>query len=104
MSDWKQVHANEAEKALGTKLVKDVIAEQLDNLGRTGDALAEYGLAKIAMYAASVARAQALGFDPELLRLSADEANEALLAKARLAVELGKPVWLLDEAGATRLD
>lgn len=104
VSDWKQAHANEAEKALDTTLVKDVIREQLENLGREDDALAKYGLTKIAMYAASVARAQALGFDPELLRLNADEANDALLAKARLAVELGKPVWLIDETGATRLD
>ncbi len=104
MYDWKQVHANEAEKALDTQLMQDVIREQLENLGREDDPLAKYGLTKIAMYAASVARAQALGFDPDLLRLSADEAHTDQLRLARTAVAAGKPVWLLDEKGATRLD
>lgn len=104
MSDWKSQHANEADKAVESPLVQGVIREQLQNLGRENDALAQYGLAKIASYAAQVARAQALGFDPELLRLNPDEANEQMLRQARRAVELGKPVWLLDDEGATRLD
>ncbi len=46
------------------------------DLGVTGQALPEYGIAKVANYAAQVARAQALGFDPDLLRLSDEEADE----------------------------
>lgn len=102
--DWKQAHADEAEKALATPLVQGVIQEQLANLGREDDSLARYGLMKVATYAAQVARAQALGFDPELLRLNADEADAAMLAKARMAVAAGKPVWLIDDEGVTRLD
>jgi hypothetical protein len=95
MSDWKQQHANDAEKALDYDLVKDVIAEQMGNLG-TDDKLVRYGLTKIAMYSASVARAQALGFDPDLLRLSAEEANDEQLKLAIAAVKSGKPVWVID--------
>ena len=76
MSDWKLQHANEAEKALEHDLVKYVMEELLDNLGLTGQALPAYGVRKVAIYAAQVARAQALGFDPELLRLSNEEVNE----------------------------
>ena len=101
--DWKQVHANEAEKALVTPLVQDVIEELLDNLG-TDSALVRCGITKVASYAAQVARAQALGFDPELLRLSPDEADAQGLAKARMAVAHGKPVFRADERGVTRLD
>lgn len=93
MTDWKQQHANDAEKALDHDLVKDVIAEQMRNLG-TDSKLVEYGLHKIAMYTASVARAQALGFDPDLLRMSAEEANAAQLELAKAAVASGKPVWV----------
>ncbi len=103
MSDWKSKHANDAEAAVYHPLVVDVIAEQMANLG-TDDRLTHYGLTKIATYAAQVARAQALGFDPELLRLSASEANEDQLRLARAAVAAGKPVWLIDDDGATRLD
>lgn len=101
MSDWKQIHANEAEKALTHDLVRDVITEQLGNLGKSDDALVRYGLSKIAMYAASVARAQAFGFDPDLLRLSTEEADEEALRMARLATEAGKPVWLLQKVART---
>ncbi len=102
--DWKQVHADKADEAVAHALVQGVIQEQLENLGREDSALSRYGLAKIATYAAQVARAQALGFDPELLRLSPDEADAEGLARARLAVELGKPTWLIDEKGLSRLD
>jgi hypothetical protein len=103
MSDWKQQHANEAEKALDHALVKNVIEEQMQNLG-TDNALVRYGLTKIAMYAASVARAQALGIDPDELRHTPEEARASLQARARAAVGAGVPTLLVDERGVTRLD
>ena len=103
MKDWKQAHADEADKAVAHEIVQGVIDEQMGNLG-SGSALIRYGLTKVAVYAAQVARAQALGFDPSLLRLSAEEADAAMLALARASVASGKPTWLIDGKGMTRLD
>ncbi len=95
-SDWKRVHADEAEKALEHELVKDVIDEQMFNLG-TNDDWVRYGFMKVAHYAASVARAQALGIDPDLLRLSPEEANSEVLRLAAEAVVDGIPTHLIEE-------
>jgi hypothetical protein len=96
MSDWKQHHANEAEKALDNEMVRNAMQEFARNMGFQLDGLPAYGLAKVAHYAASVARAQALGFDPDLLRLSAGEATERQLALAEEAALSGKPVWVIE--------
>lgn len=96
MTDWKRHHANESEKALEHDLVSYAMDELAGNLGVKGEALPEYGIRKVASHAAQVARAQALGFDPELLRLSNDEADEQVLKLARMAAEAGKPVWLIE--------
>lgn len=64
----KNDHANKSDKALKHPLVIDVIDELIDNLGKKGDPLVKYGITKVAMYAAQVARAQALGIDPDDLR------------------------------------
>lgn len=55
-----------------------------------------YGLHKVAMYAAQVARAQALGFDPDLLRATPEEANSALLERAAHLVFEGVPTFVID--------
>ena len=99
--DWKKQHANESDKAWIHPLVRDVIDEQIGNIVRCGpwkedDALLRMGLSKIAMYAAQVARAQALGFDPELLRMSPEEADSTLLKFAEMAVRAGKPVSIVE--------
>lgn len=90
--DWKQTHANDAEQATRHPIVKRVVGELLSNLNANGDALVRYGVMKVATYAAQVARAQALGFDPNLLLLSDAEATEAQLRLAQMAVDAGKPV------------
>jgi hypothetical protein len=95
VSDWRQHHADEAEHALAHPLVSEAIAELHGNLGSTGHALADYGIHKVAAVAAQVARAQALGFSPDLLRLSSEEADEEVLDLARRAAESGKPVWFI---------
>lgn len=100
---WRQKHANEAEKALKHELVEDVMKEFAENLQRNPDVAREgwdsaqfrYGMMKIGAYVAQVARAEALGFDPELLRPSSEEADEQMLRKAQMAVEAGKPVWVI---------
>lgn len=99
MSDWKQKHAHDAERALQHDIVRDVIKEQLLNLNAEHDAMVKYLLTKIASYAAQVARAQALGFDPDLLRMTDAEANASMLAIAKRAVELGTPVIIVEGGG-----
>lgn len=94
-TDWKEHHANEAGKALDRGLVQRVLTEFAGNMGFERDGLPEYGLTKIVLTVAQVARAEALGFDPELLRLTAEEADEEGLKLARIAAESGKPVWVL---------
>lgn len=98
MADWKQHHADESEKVFENESVQTVMQEFADNMGFKLKGLLKYGLMKVISYTAQVARAQALGFDPELLRMTPDEANEQMLEKARIAVESGKPVWVM-EAG-----
>lgn len=97
MSDWKQHHADEASKAVNHPLVQDVMAEFADNMGIALEGLPKWGLTKIAMYAAQVARAQALGFDPDLLRLDPAEANSQLLRLAAEATWRGVPTWVLGD-------
>jgi hypothetical protein len=94
--DWKQKHADDALKAVRHPLVTDVIEEQLFNLNRKDDPLVKYGLTKIALYAATVARAQALGFDPDLLRLSPDEANQETIKRAERIILAGGDVKIID--------
>ena len=95
MRDWKQLHANESEKAIQHPVVQDAIDELLFNLGRKRDSLPHYGISKVASYAAQVARAQALGIDPDLLRQTDDEADQAMRDLARRATEAKVPVWVV---------
>ena len=95
MTDWKDAHANECSKAVDHELVEGVIAEFMDNINVPDEGLPAYGIRKVAMYAAQVARAQALGFDPELLRSNRAESTEAQIELARMATESGIPVqWI----------
>jgi len=102
--DWKRDHANASEEAAKHGLVDDVLSEFADNMGFRRDGLPEYGLQKIVMTVAQVVRARTLGFDPELLRLTADEARAQSLAKARIAVAAGKPVLRIEGDDVTMLD
>lgn len=102
--DWKKIHADEAEKVWRHKLVQDVLDEFAGNMGFKREGLPEYGLMKIVNYVAQCARADALGFDPELLRHTPEEAEAAILDRARRMVLAGKPVLRVDETGTTRLD
>lgn len=99
MSDWKQHHANEADNAVFHPLVQQALEEFADNMGFALEGLPKIGLLKIAAYSAMVARAQALGFDPELLRLTPEEADSAILLRAAEATLRGVPVYMLDGAG-----
>lgn len=103
-SEVRREIADEAAKAWDTKLVQDALTEFAGNLRFERKGLPEYGLMKIVNYVATVAHAQARGIDPELLRLSPEEAEAALLERARAMVAAGKPVLKLDDDGATRPD
>jgi hypothetical protein len=94
-TDWKQHHANEAEKAVYHPMVQHVIEEFARNMKISLDGLPRYGQ-KIATYAAQVARAQTLGIDPELLRLTADEYNSEALRLAAEATFRGIPTYVIE--------
>ncbi len=95
--DWKNEHANAASHAWNHPMVTEVIKEYAANMGFDPDkGLPAYGALKIAMYAAQVARAQALGFDPELLRLTEDEANRAQMERAAAMVFAGVPTIVVE--------
>lgn len=92
--DEKQAFANEAEKALDHPLVIEVMEELCFNLRVPFDGLPRYGLRKVALYVATVARAHALGIDPDTLRMTDDEATDFQMDLARTAVEAGQPVFI----------
>lgn len=107
-ADWKQEHANASDKALTHEMVTGVIDELMDNIrsnygDRAASALTRYGISKVAMYAAQVARAQALGFDPNLLRMTPEEANSDQLRIAAEAALAGVPVSMLPADSSTWL-
>ncbi len=95
MSDWKTVHANEAEGFAQHQFIEDVLTEFAGNMGFERKGLPEYGLKKIVYSTAQVVLARAKGFDPQLLSLTEEECNEVQLRLLRLFVEAGKPVVVL---------
>lgn len=103
-SDIRREIADQAEKAWDTELVQEVLTEFAGNMGFERKGLPEYGLMKMVNCVASVAHAQARDLDPEVLRMSADEAEVHLMKRARAMVAQGKPVLKIDDTGATRLD
>ena len=68
-SQEKQDHADMSELAIDHPFVVDAVDLVMRNIG-TNDNLVRFGLFKIASVAAQVARAQALGIDPEELRMT----------------------------------
>ena len=93
--EQKQAFANEAEQALQHPLVEECIDELLGNLGLRGQALPRYGIRKVAHYAATVARAQALDIDPDALRTDAAEIAERRAMLTDAAIKAGKPVFVV---------
>jgi hypothetical protein len=91
-ADWKQAHANEAEQYAQHEMVESALSEFAMNMGFERKGLPEYGLLKIVSYVAQVVLAGARGFDPELLRMTPEEATEAQLRLMRAFQEAGKPV------------
>lgn len=89
--DWKQKHADACDAILDEPVVQDVITEQVRNVTQDfapGDVCSRHivtalCLRKIAVYAAQVARAHALGIPVDLLKLTPEEAREALLRFAQ---------------------
>ena len=89
--NWKQLHADESDKAISHPIVEGVVDEQMRNLSNYGvrpldQSLLRYSLLKVAMYAAQVSRAQCLGFDPNALRLTPEEANAEMIQLAERIV------------------
>lgn len=93
--DWREIHMGASGRALQHPLVRDVMDEYADNMGFDQKGLPWYGLSKVARYVAAVARAEALGFDPDLLRLSRDEANSAQMTLAAELVLRGVPTFIM---------
>lgn len=96
MTDWKNDHANAASASIKHELVEGVIEEFMDNIGLADTGLPAYGIRKVAHYAAMVARADALGFDPNLLKMTNSEATSHQLELAARAVALGIPTHLIE--------
>lgn len=99
VTGWKQEHARVSELAVEHPIVQRAVREFADNMGIAPVGLPWYGLHKVALYAAQVARALALGIDPETLRTTPEEADAV---QARIAAEMvgrGIPVWMVDEQG-----
>ncbi len=95
MTDWKQTIANLAAAVVDHDLVQDVCHEQAQNFHIPYSGLHRYGLEKVASYAATVAIAQTFGIDPDLLRLTPDEANTELMKMAAEAVGQGVPTFIM---------
>jgi len=95
----KQAFANEAEKALDHELVQSVWDEAWFNwgrrLGQGAKPLFYYTLAKVSMYTAIAARAQALGIDLQELKLTPDEAAYEMGRKAAQLLQSGTPVLVV---------
>jgi hypothetical protein len=96
VTDWTNDHANSASASIKHQLVEGVIEEFMDNIGLPDSGLPAYGIRKVAHYAAMVARAEALGFDPNLLRMTNEEATSHQLELAARAVALGIPTHLIE--------
>jgi hypothetical protein len=94
--DWKKQFANDAERAILHPLTQENIDELLFNLRSDRNGLPYYGILKLCNVVAQVARADAMGIDPELLRLSADEVNEWLGKMIEAFADAGKPVIVVD--------
>lgn len=95
--DWRDKFVKDADEALAHPLVADVMREFADNMGFDPDkGLPSYGMHKVAHYVAIVTRAQALGIDPDLLRLTPTEANSEILRLAAEAALSGIPVTTID--------
>ncbi len=92
----KQAFADEAEKALDHALVRSVIREFADNMGFELEGLPKYGIMKVAMYVATVARAQALGIDPDELRQTPQEATAATIDRMLTMMQAGVPIVVVD--------
>lgn len=99
MTDWKREHANASEHAIKHPLVQSVMQEFLRNIHAENGALERYGLTKVASYAAQVARAEALGIDPEALRMSNEELGEHQRVLIEMAYRAGKPVIIVAPEG-----
>jgi UDP-N-acetylmuramyl tripeptide synthase len=97
-TDEKQAFVNEAEQAYKHPLVKSVVQELLFNLRAEGDALVSYGIHKVANAVAIVARCQALGIDPEELRMTDEEIATHMERMAQIALEAGKLIMVVPRA------
>ncbi len=91
-TDWKQDVANEAEQAVLHDLSQETIDELLDNLGTDRNGLPYYGILKVCGIVAQVARAQAIGIDPDTLRMTDEESGAALRNRMQAFMDAGLPV------------
>src|SRR5690606_31814571 len=96
MNDWKQAHADEAERFAQHPLIEDVLSEFADNMNFQRKGLPEYGLWKIVGYVAQVVLARARGFEPDVLRMNNDEFMEVQRRRMNHLVDAGVPVIMTD--------
>lgn len=92
--DWKRTFANDAWAMSEHELVDEVIEELCLNLGQEHKGLVAYGFAKVRQYIATVTLARARGLDPDLLRMTDEEADEVMRGLIAAAMEANLPVMV----------
>lgn len=93
----RQEFANETEKAIFHPITERAIEELLFNLNKDQSSMEYYGIIKLCNTVGQVARAQALGIDPEILRMSDAEAQEAMLQMVNVFAANGGKVIVVAE-------
>lgn len=94
-SEQKQALFAQAELSLDHILVEQIRDEYVQNMRGTADlssGLPRYGLWKVMVYTAIVARAQALDIDPHALAMNEEEGRQHDRAMIQAATEAGVPV------------
>ena len=84
-----------------TPIVQTVMEEFAQNMRFSLEGLPGYGLAKVAGYAATVARAQALGVDVDDLMVTTEEFRDWATQFTAEQVYEGVPVVLIDPSEYT---
>lgn len=92
----KNSFADAAYAAVDHPTVRQAMEEYAENMRFELSGLPAYGLEKVARYAAMVARCQAVGVDPDEMRLTPAESRSALLHKAADLVYEGIPTMLIE--------
>ena len=97
--DEKNDLASAAYASIQHPVVRGAMEEFALNMRFELRGLPEYGLEKVTQYAAIAARCEALGIDPDAMRMDDDEVAEHRAKLARAFLDDGKPVVVVETGG-----